>query len=444
MIATQLLGEIALRREKLFSCLGENSIAIVFNGSVMMRNGDCEYPFRPSSDFYYLTGIEEPNAVAVFIPEHFEGEYFLFNLPLDPERERWTGKRIGQEKACEIYGADQAFPIETLENQLAKLFTGKKTIFYAFDDPVAEQIVHSVLKNLPQHSRTRSLMPGQLENISPIIRELRLLKSDDEIALMRKAAQISVQGHQQAMRACQPGLFEYQLEAELKYAFMQQGAKFEAYPSIVASGANACVMHYHANTAKLENGDLVLIDAGAEYDYYASDVTRTFPVNGTFTEPQRKIYEIVLAAQLAGIAAVRPGNDWSNIHITIARTITEGLVDLGILTGNIDDLLDQKTYQRFYIHNFGHWLGLDTHDPCEYQYEGNWRLLELGMVFTIEPGIYIPDEYTDVDPIWRGIGIRIEDDILVTPGGSEVLSQGLAKSIEEIEILMAEKTHNSF
>lgn len=436
MSISKNLQEFAERRKKCFAQLGANSLAILFNGSPALRNGDIEYPFRPSSDFYYLTGLEEPDAIAVFAPDRPEGEYILFNLPANPEQERWTGKRLGQERACTVYGANQAFSLDAFENEITKLFSDKKTIFYAFDDPLAETKIHALVKNLPKHTRFSSSIPRRFENISPILHELRLFKSEQEIHWMREAAQISVKAHQQTIKICRPGLFEYQLEAELKYVFTQNGAKFEAYPSIVANGNNACTLHYNDNSGKLKDGDLVLVDAGCEYQYYASDITRTFPVNGKFTDAQRKIYQVVLDAQLAGIAEAKPGNPWNHIHTTTTRVVTEGLVKLGILQGSIETLLEQKAYQRFYLHHFGHWIGLDTHDPSNYQIDGNPRLLESGMVLTVEPGIYIPHEYEDVDPKWRGIGIRIEDDVLVTDHGPDVLSKGLAKSIEEIEALM--------
>lgn len=432
----QLHKELRLRRKKFLHQLDQDCIAVLCSGTLVTRNADTEYFFRPSSDFYYLTGFEEPDAVAVFIPGQADNEYILFNLPKNAEQERWTGHRVGQEQACSVYGANKAFPLEQLEEELIKLFSSKKTIFYAFDDSIAEKKVRSIFEKLPKHSRTNESLPQRVENISPVIRELRLFKSDYEISLMRQAAQISVKGHQQAMKACQPELFEYQLEAELKYVFTQEGAKFEAYPSIVAGGNNACILHYNTNTEKLKDGDLVLIDAGCEYEYYASDITRTFPVNGKFTDAQRKIYQIVLDAQLAGIAEIKPGNSWTMIQTATAHTITKGLLELGILRGDLDTLINEKAYQRFYLHRFGHWIGLDTHDPSHYQVDGKPRLLEPGMVLTVEPGIYIPHEYDDVDSIWRGIGIRIEDDVLVTADGSDVLSKGLAKSIQEIETFM--------
>jgi Xaa-Pro aminopeptidase len=429
--------ELAERRRNFFKQISENSVAILFNTSLAIRNGDGEYPFRPSSNFYYLTGFEEPGAVAVFIPGRSEGAYILFHLPRDPDQERWIGKRFDNDEVCDVFGVDQAFSLLTLESQLPQLLFGKQSIFYSFEDDAAENTIHALHKKLPNYSRTGSLFPTHLQNISPLIHELRLYKSDHEIELMRKAAQISVKGHQQAMRTCRPGMFEYQIEAELVYAFYQGGARFTAYPSIVASGNNACTMHYHSNTATLKSGDLVLVDAGAEYHFYASDITRTFPVNGKFTDYQRAIYNLVLAAQLAGIAEIKPGNPWNKAQLTIAQVITEGLLELGILKGNLESLLEQKAYQRFYIHNSGHWLGLDTHDPGNYQQGNHWRPLEPSMVLTVEPGIYIPHDYSDVDKNWRGIGIRIEDDVLVTSDGHEVLSQNLIKSAEEIEDWMS-------
>lgn len=428
--------EFAKRRQAFFDQLPKNSIALLFNGIELTRNGDITYPFRSQSDFYYLTGIEEPEVVAVFVPQRPEGQYLLFIRPHDPAQARWTGKRLTTDEACAYYGADQAFLIDELTSQLEGLFLGKQNVVYAFTDRRARMKVEDVFRRLPKNSRTNRLLPHQLMNVSPLTRELRLIKDPLEISLLRQAAQISVKAHQHVMQHCKSGLMEYELEAQLRYVFTQQGARFEAYPSIIASGNNACIMHYQKNSDPLQDGDLVLIDAGCEYGYYASDITRTLPVNGKFTVPQRELYQIVLAAQLEGIAAIKPKVTWDTIQNVIAQTITAGLLDLGILKGDLATLIEEKAYQRFYLHHFGHWLGLDTHDPCEYHPDGKSRLFAPGMVLTVEPGLYIPTDYHDVDPRWRGVGIRIEDDVLVTKDGTEVLSQGLAKSMDEIEALM--------
>lgn len=427
--------EFAKRRKQFFKCLDTNSIAVLFNASLAIRNGDGEYSFRPASDFYYLTGFEEPDAIAVFIKDQTNNTYLLFHLPRDPKQEQWVGRRFDDEEVCQLFGADKAYSLDLFESKLLALLSEKSRIFYAFGNAASANKVDALCKKLPV-SRLKSTLPKQFENISPFIHELRLRKSDYEIAQMRFAAQVSVKGHQRAMRVCAPGLFEYQIEGELVHAFYQEGARFTAYPSIVAGGPRACIMHYHANTAALKDGDLLLVDAGAEYQFYASDITRTFPVNGKFTERQREIYDIVLAAQLAGIAEVKPKNPYGKVQDAIVSVITEGLMQLGILKGNLESLIEQKAYQRFYIHNSGHWLGLDTHDVGDYQIDSQWRLFEPSMVLTVEPGIYISEGDETVDPAWRGIGIRIEDDVLVTAGGNEVLSEGLVKAPEAVEAYM--------
>lgn len=429
--------ELSLRQQRFFQTLLPNSIAILFNGAEVHRSADTEYAYRPSSNFYYLTGFEEPNAIAVFIPKTKGGDYFLFHLPRDLSAEQWTGKRLDSEEVCRLYGPTQTFSSLLFEEELTKLVAGKQAVFYEFNHDIAAKTVKNIFKNIPKNTRTRTQIPRRLENISPIVQEMRLIKSEFEISLMRKAAEISVEGHKKAIRACRPGLFEYQLEAELIYSFMQQGARDCAYTSIVGSGDNGCTLHYIANNAQIQPNDLVLIDAGAEFGYYASDITRTFPANGKFTAEQQAIYNIVLTAQEKAIASIKPGSPWNTAQEIILQTITEGLKELGILKGNVTDLIEKKAYLPFYPHNSGHWLGLDTHDPSDYQINKKWRPLEPNMVLTIEPGIYIAQDCDTVDSKWRGIGIRIEDDIVVTAKGYDVLSTNLPKSVEDIEEMMA-------
>lgn len=432
------LEELSCRRQKFFQTLRPDSLAVLFNPPETKRTGDTEYAYRPSSNFYYLTGFEEPGAIAIFIPNLCDGDYFLFHLPRDPEIEQWTGKRSSAEEICQQFGPNQAFASDMFEKKIISLLSEKQTIFYEFESPLATQKIQAIFNKVAKHAKSSSPAPRSFENLSPIVQELRLFKSEYEISIMRKAAQISVEAHKKAMTVCRPGLFEYQLEAEILYSFMQQGARFAAYSSIVGAGNNACTLHYNANSAQVKKDDLILIDAGAEYAYYASDVTRTFPASGKFTSAQRAIYEIVLTAQQSAIADIKPGNPWNQAQTSIARIITEGLVDLGILKGHIDDLIEKKAYLPFYPHNSGHWLGLDTHDPSDYRYNKEWRLLEPGMVLTVEPGIYIPENCESVDPKWRGIGIRIEDDVLITQTHHEILSHGLPKAVEEIEVLVGE------
>lgn len=394
--------EFAARRARLLQAIGKGNMGMLSAAPEQLRNGDGHYPYRQDSYFYYMTGFCEPEAVAVFIPGRAEGEYVLFNRPLDRKQEIWTGERVGQERACKEYGANQAFPIQEWVMKLLELQQGRRVV-----------------------------------DLKPLIAEMRLYKSPIEIEAMRLAAKISSDGHRRAMQVCRPGLREYQLEAELLYEFTRQGSRYPAYPSIVAGGRNACTLHYHENTAELRDGELVLIDAGCEYGHYASDITRTFPVNGRFSEHQRALYELVLKAQSAAIEEIRPGTLYPVMQETVVQVMTTGLVDLGILQGSVEDLIKRKAYTDVYMHGAGHWIGLDVHDVGGYKLpNGESRVLESGMTLTIEPGIYIAANSPGIDPCWWDIGIRIEDDVLVTEQGNEVLSGDLLKTIPEIEALV--------
>jgi len=388
-------NEFAQRRAKLMQTIGKGNIGIIAAAPEYLRNGDTHYPYRQDSNFYYLTGFPEPEAMAVFAPGRPEGEYILFCRAKDPVKEIWDGPRVGPEKARVEYGAQQVFPIQEFETRKAELIANRNVV-----------------------------------DLKPHVAEMRLHKSDGEIRLMRKAAEVSMQGHTRAMQCCRPGLTEAYLEAELLHEFTQHGCRAVAYPSIVAGGINSCTLHYTDNNAELRKGDLVLIDAGCEYQYYASDITRTFPINGKFSTAQREIYEIVLAAQLAAIEQIRPGLPFSETQQTVVKILTQGLTDLDILKNNVD-------LKNFYMHGAGHWLGMDVHDAGAYKINDVWRPLEPGMVITVEPGIYIAPNSKDVDPKWWGIGIRIEDDVLVTANGHEVLTAALPKTVSDIEALMA-------
>lgn len=431
-------SEFAKRRKQFMQKMGASGIAILPSAPSANRNGDYDYPYRQNSDFYYLTGFEEPEAVAILIPKRKDGEFILFNRARDRETEIWEGVRAGQKGACTTFGADESFPFSELEKRLPELLVGRPEIYYSLGvDKIFDKTMLDAVNKV--RGKIRSGYQSPLAFVDPIatIHEMRLIKSPAEIKLMRKAAQISVDGHLKAMQRCKPGMHEYQLEAELMYEFQRQGARFPAYTSIVGSGANSCILHYNTNNQPIKNNDLVLIDAGCEYQNYASDITRTFPANGVFSPEQHAIYEIVLEAQLAAIRAVKPGLEWPVLQKMIVKIITQGLLDLGILKGKLQDLIDKKEYFKFYMHNSGHWLGLDVHDVGRYKIDGKWRKLKAGMVLTVEPGIYISSDTPGVNKRWHNIGVRIEDDVLVTQTGHDILSKGLPKTIADVEAVMA-------
>lgn len=429
--------EFVQRRRKLMTQMGETSIAILFAAPESIRSADGYYSYRQDSNFFYLTGLKEPDSVAVLIGNpNNEGEFILFNRPRNPKEEQWTGKRIGQEGATSLLQADKSYPIEELSARLPELLGGKNRLYYTLGkQSQQDEIVLNALGQVNKKVRSGVNAPNEIINLDKLISELRLLKSPAEIDTMRHAASVSAKAHVRAMQMCQPGMYEYQLQAQLAYEFLMGGCQEYAYTPIVGAGENACTLHYIDNNQQIQDGDLVLIDAGGEYDCYSADITRTFPANGKFSPTQRALYEVVLNAQLAVINMIRPGIRWNDMHTTAVRCLTEGLISLGILQGELDTLIENKAYQPFYMHNTGHWLGLDTHDVGEYKIEGQWRILAPGMVLTVEPGLYINPNMPDVDPKWWGMGIRIEDDVLVTPNGCEVLSHEVPKTIDDIEKL---------
>ena len=430
--------EFTRRRRILKEQMGNNAIAILPASPIRQRNRDVEYRYRPDSDFYYLTGFAEPEAVAVIIPEREHGEYILFCRERDPLMETWNGYRAGLEGAERDFGADDAFPITDIDDILPGLLENREKVYYAMGcDPEFDQQVMKWINRLRKQSRSGIHVPNEFIALDHMLHDMRLYKSKAEIETMRRAAEISAQAHCIAMQTTEPGKFEYQIESEIRYHFMQQGARSEAYPSIVGSGGNGCILHYTENDAKMKSGDLLLIDAGAEYNYYAADITRTFPVNGKFKRVQRQLYEIVLNAQYAAIEQVKPGNHWNDPHEAAVKVITQGLIDLGILKGKLNSLIEKEAYKDYYMHRTGHWLGMDVHDVGDYKVGDEWRVLEPGMVMTIEPGLYIPAGTKAVDKKWWNIGIRIEDDVLVTEEGCEVLTNGVPKEVDEIESLMA-------
>lgn len=430
--------EFCRRRTRLMELMEDNSIAVIPAAIEQLRSNDTFYPFRQNSDFFYLSGFEEPNAVLVIIPGREQGEFVMFCRDRDVEKETWDGYRQGPDGVCENFAADDAFPIDDIDDILPGLIEGRARLYYALgrNTPFDQQVLEWV-STIHSNEREGARPPGEMQELDPILHELRLFKSAEEIKLMRKAGQLSALAHCEAMKACKPGMFEYQLEAVLHYHFTMAGARYPAYNSIVGGGKNACIMHYGENNQKLNSGELVLIDAGGEYRGYAADITRTFPISGAFSKEQKAIYDIVLKANLAAIEAVKPGNDWDQPHVVSVKVITQGLIELGLLQGGLDELIKTGAYRRFYLHRVGHWLGLDVHDVGDYRFGDGWRLLEPGMVMTIEPGIYIAANDTQVDAKWRGIGVRIEDDIVVTKQGCEVLTDGAPKHSQEIEALMA-------
>ena len=431
-------SEYARRRKALMAQMEPNSIAIIPAAAVAIRNRDVEHVYRQDSDFQYVSGFPEPEAVAVLIPGREYGEYVLFCRERNAERELWDGLRAGQEGAIRDYGANDAFPISDIDDILPGLIEGRDRVYSAmgsnseFDRHLMEWI-----NAIRSKAHLGAQPPNEFVALDHLLHDMRLYKSSAEIKVMREAAQISARAHVRAMQASRPGLHEFSLEAELDYEFRRGGAKMPAYGSIVASGRNGCILHYQENDAVLKDGDLVLIDAGCEIDCYASDITRTFPVNGRFTPEQKAIYELVLKAQQAAFAAIGPGKHWNQAHEATVQVITAGLVELGLLQGDVEQLIQDEAHKAFYMHRAGHWLGMDVHDVGDYKVGGEWRVLEVGMTLTVEPGIYISPDDHNVAKKWRGIGVRIEDDVVVTRQGCEILSSGVPKTVAEIEALMA-------
>ena len=430
------LTPFAKRRRDLMQQMG-GGVAIIPTAAARVRNRDIHFPYRPDSDFYYLTHFPEPEAVAVLVPGRAHGEYLLFCREKNREKEIWEGRRAGLEGARELYGADDAFPIDDIDEILPGLLENRDKVFYSMGrNAEFDARLMGWVNEVRGKARNGVHAPGEFVDLNHILHELRLIKSADEIKLMKRAARVSAAAHRRAMQACRPGKMEYEIEAELLYEFKKGGCQYPAYPSIVGGGANSCILHYNDNNAELKSGDMLLIDAGGEYDGYAADITRSFPVSGKFTPEQRDVYEIVLAAQRAAIDQVRPGKHWNEPHDAAVRVLTDGLVQLKLLKkGSVDTHIEDGSYKRFYMHRTGHWLGMDVHDVGDYKLQDTWRLLEPGMVLTVEPGLYI-GEAADVPRALHDIGVRIEDDVLVTRDGCEVLSKDAPKEVSEIEGLM--------
>lgn len=427
----------ARRRAELINQIGENDIVIVPTSTEKSRNGDVIYQFRADSDFYYLSGFDEPEAVLVISPGRDSGEYVLFCRERDPVREMWDGRRAGLEGAMARYGADDAFPIEDINDILPGMMEEKEKVFTTVGRyPEFDAQLLGWMKKIKEDTRRSTHAPYEFVDLNHILHEQRLIKRADEISLMRKAGRMTAAGHVRAMQVCKPGMYEYQVQAELECEFRKAGSQYNAYPSIVAGGANACILHYIENTEVLKDGDLLLIDAGAEYHCYASDISRTFPVNGKFSGEQRTLYEIVLAAQQAAFEKCSAGHGWNEHHDAAVCVIAQGLLDEGLLQGSLNEVLETQSYTQFYMHRTGHWLGMDVHDVGDYQVEGSWRELEPGMVFTVEPGIYV-NPAKNIDPRWHNIGIRIEDNVLVRRDGFDNLTAAAPKTVDDIEALMA-------
>lgn len=432
------LNEFKRRRDELISRMYGESVAIIPTSPEKIRNKDVFYPFRPDSDFFYLTGFSEPRSVAVFIPNRPQGEFIIFCREKNFEEELWHGKRVGLEQVRQKFGADHAFPIEDMEDILPGLMENKKKIYFPMGRyQQFDSMLMRVVKEIDSQNRSGIHAPDQFLALSTILDEMRLFKNEIELKSIRKAVDISTEAHIAAMRRACPGVFEFELEAEIISVFMRGGAKSAAYPSIVGGGENACVLHYTENNDRIADGQLVLIDAGAEFGCYAADITRTFPVNGKFSGPQKALYEIVLSAQLEAIDRVKPGSSWEDPHRAALSVIVTGLKDLGILSGTEDEIIETGSYKKFFMHKTGHWLGLDVHDVGDYKIDSQWRIFEPGMVTTIEPGIYISETTLNIDSQWLGMGIRIEDDILVTKEGNHNLSKKVPKTIAQIENIMS-------
>ncbi|MFT4198417.1 MAG: aminopeptidase P N-terminal domain-containing protein [Pseudoxanthomonas sp.] len=430
-------AEFARRRRQLMRLAGPDAILVLPAAPERVRSHDTHYPYRQDSDFWYLTGFPEPGAVLVLVPGRRHGEVVLFNRDRDPLRELYDGPRIGQQGAVDGYGMDDAYPIDDIDEILPGLLEGRSRVYYHFGrDTEFDLKLIGWVNQVRAQARRGAQPPHELLELGHLLHEQRLFKSKDELKLMQRAADISVEAHLAAMRAVAPGVREYQLQAVLECVFRASDA-CPAYASIVGAGANACILHYVANAAPARAGELVLIDAGAEYRNYAADITRTFPVDGRFGPAQRALHDLVGAAQAAALAQARPGLPYEAGHDAAVQVLTEGLLRLGLLKGKLEKRIADGSYKRFYRHKTGHWLGLDVHDVGDYRIDGDSRLLEPGMVFTIEPGLYVSPDDTSVEPKWRGIGIRTEDDVAITADGQRVLTAALPRSAEEIEDAMA-------
>ncbi|MEC9375713.1 MAG: aminopeptidase P N-terminal domain-containing protein [Pseudomonadota bacterium] len=427
--------EFKRRRRDLMRMMGKGGIAILPSAPTRLRNRDVGYAYRQDSDFYYLTGLAESESVTVLIPGRAAGECLIFCQPADFEKEIWDGKRVSPLAAKRDYGADQAFSIDLIDDQLPDLIQQCERIYYTMGvHPEFDKRLINWVADIRQRSRGGVHAPDEIIALDHILHDLRLYKSRSEISAMRKSAKIAIKAHERAIQRCKPGMHEYELEAEYIYEFRKHGVDC-SYQPIVGGGSNACILHYVDNNQLLVDGDLVLADVGCEYNYYASDVTRTWPINGKFSIPQRELYEIVLEAHDAAIEKVQPGNHWNDPHDAALRVISKGLLNLGLLKGKLQSVIKSEAYREFFMHRTGHWLGMDVHDVGDYKVSDQWRLLEPGMILTVEPGIYVRSK-SKAPARFRNIGIRIEDDVLVTKQGHDVLTAGLVTNPDELESLI--------
>ena len=424
--------------DALFNKMADNSIAVVPSADIHLRNRDADYAFRQSSDLFYLTGFIEDSACLVLQKKAGVCSRILFCQPKVKEMEIWTGYRLGPDAAIDKLSLTDAFSIKDLGTKLPELMSDCDQVYAAWgSDKAWDARLIDAIEKVKLKARTGVQAPTAMQAIEPLLHELRLIKDDAEIETMARAASISAHAHMAAMKQVKPGMFEYQLEGTIRHYCSDQGSRFDAYTSIVGAGENACILHYTHNDQQIKDGDLILIDAGCELNHYASDITRTFPANGRFSPEQKALYQVVLDAQFAAIAQVKPGNHFNHPHEAALQVLTQGLVDLGLLSGDVDKLIKEEAFKPFYMHRTSHWLGLDVHDVGAYKIDGQWRELQAGMVLTIEPGLYIAPDDETVDAKWRGIGIRIEDDVLVTQDGHRVLSEEAPKTVADIEALMA-------
>ena len=430
--------QYASRRRDLMAMMQGNSIAVIAAAPEKIRSKDTHYPYKQSTNLSYLSGFPEPQSVMLLIPGRSQGEVVFFCRDKDPLRETWDGYRQGPAGAVQNFGADDAFPIDDIDDILPGMLEGRDRVYYGIGkDAEFDKHLMEWVNGVRDKRGSDAMPPGEFVDLDHLVNEMRLIKSAAEIKLMRKAGEISARAHRRAMQMSRPGLYEYQLQAEIEHEFMLSGATGPAYTSIVGGGKNGCILHYIENRDKLRSGDLVLIDAGCEYQDYAADISRTFPVNGKFSSEQAAIYDIVLASQMAATELIAPGLEYNLVNDATVRVITQGLVDLKILQGDVEDLIARGAYRDFYMHNAGHWLGMDVHDVGDYKIDNHWRIYEPGMALTVEPGIYISPDNTNVDEKWRGIAVRIEDDMLVTKTGCENLTSEVPSARDEIEQLMA-------
>ena len=430
--------EYSRRRRQLMRMAGEDSIIILLAAPARIRNNDAYYPYRQDSDFLYLTGFREHDAMLVMIPEGKEGQCMLFCRSRDPEREMWDGAMVGLDAAVSEYGMNQAFDFSEVEKRLPDLLHDRERIYYDLGrSPMFDQRLIGWLNEFRGKARKTFHAPEEIHALDHMLHDMRVYKSREELSAMRRSAKVAIEAHECAMKLCSPGLNEADIHAELLHTFTRHHCE-PSYLPIVGGGANGCVLHYIANRDPLNDGDMLLIDAGAEFDGYASDITRTFPINGKFSPEQRDLYEVVLAAQAAAFEQAYAGKQWQDMHDAAVRVATEGMISLGILEHSLEEELETKGYKHFYVHNTGHWLGLDVHDVGEYTIDGHSRELEPGMVMTVEPGIYIHPQESSVSKCWRGVGIRIEDNIAITRDEPLILTDDLVRTPDDIEALMAQ------